>query len=340
MNRKDFLRSTLFLCTPVIIPFGSKGVPDFEDGYVMTVNGPVSTRDIGFTLSHEHIMVDFIGADEVTPARYDTDDVFVKSLPHLKQAGELGCKTLVECTPAWLGRDVLLMRRLAIASGLHIITNTGYYGASAEKFLPIHAHSESAEQLAARWIGEWKDGIDGSGIKPGFIKIGVDGYPLSAVQRKLVAAAALTHLETGLTIGIHTGSGAAAQEELNILKNMGVAPEAWIWIHAQNELNSATHINMAKEGAWVSFDGLSDQSVDTYIQFLTNMKTANMLHKVLVSHDAGWYHVGEPDGGNYRPYHTVFTALIPALRKSGFSDAEINLIFIKNPAHALAVRIR
>ena len=306
----------------------------------MTVNGPIPARDMGFTLSHEHIMVDFIGADKVTPSRYNTNDVFAKSLPHLKQVAELGCNTLVECTPAWLGRDAALMQRLSIASGLHIISNTGYYGAAGEKFLPAHAYSESAEQLAARWIREWKEGIDGSGIKPGFIKTGVDGYPLSAVQHKLVEAAALTHLETGLTIGIHTGSGEAALAELKILKNLGVTPEAWIWIHAQNEVDSTVHIKMAKKGGWVSFDGLSDQSVETYVHFLTNMKAANMLHRVLVSHDAGWYHVGEPNGGNYRPYDTVFTHLIPGLKNIGFSDDELSLLFTQNPANALAIRVR
>jgi phosphotriesterase-related protein len=64
---------------------------------------------------HEHILVDFIGAAEVSRSRYDASAVFNAVLPHLKQARRLGCETLVECTPAYLGRDPHLLRRLSDA---------------------------------------------------------------------------------------------------------------------------------------------------------------------------------------------------------------------------------
>src|SRR4030095_8338607 len=98
-----------------------------------------------------------------------------------------------------------------------------------DKYLPQHAYSETSEQLAARWIVEWENGIDGTGIKPGLIKSGVDKAPLSEVQQKIIDATALAHLATGLTIGIHTGNGDAANEELKILERRGVAPSARIW---------------------------------------------------------------------------------------------------------------
>ena len=54
---------------------------------------------------HEHVLVDFIGASTVSPARYDAADAFKTVLPYLQQLKQLGCGTLVECTPAYLGRD-------------------------------------------------------------------------------------------------------------------------------------------------------------------------------------------------------------------------------------------
>ncbi|MGH8020026.1 MAG: phosphotriesterase, partial [Opitutaceae bacterium] len=42
---------------------------------------------------------------------------------------ELGVETLVECTPAYVARDPKLLARLSEASGLHVLTNTGLYGA-------------------------------------------------------------------------------------------------------------------------------------------------------------------------------------------------------------------
>jgi phosphotriesterase-related protein len=150
---------------------------------IQTVLGPASPETLGPTLMHEHLLVDFVGADRVGRHRYDANEVFTRVLPFLEQARALGLHTLVECTPAWLGRDAELLRRLARSSGIAIVTNTGYYGAADDKFVPPHARTESAEQLAARWIAEARDGIDGTGIRPGFMKIGVDAGPLRRSTR-------------------------------------------------------------------------------------------------------------------------------------------------------------
>jgi len=340
MNRRDFTHFGLLFCTSPYLLSDLVSTDNTEDQFLMTVNGPVPALKAGFILSHEHILVDFIGADKVSADRYQTKEVMQKALPYLKKLSADGGNMLIEATPSWLGRDVQLLQKLSKESGLHIMTNTGYYGASGEKFVPAHAYRHTAEQLAKSWISEWEKGIDGTGIKPGFIKTGLDNYPLSAMQQKLVEAAALTHTETGLTIGVHTGDGKAALKELEIIQRIGVSPEAWIWIHAQNEKDRGVHLEVAKEGGWVSFDGLRDANVPDYVQFLIDMKKAGLLSKVLISHDAGWYHVGEPDGGNFRGYETIFRSLLPALKKAGFIEKEIAQIFKVNPAKAFTVKVR
>jgi phosphotriesterase-related protein len=158
---------------------------------VETVRGPLEARNLGTTLVHEHVLVDFGGAATASRSRYDAEAVYRTVLPHLEELARRGCRTLFECTPAYLGRNPQLLRRLADASGLHIVTNTGYYGAAQDKYLPAHAFEESAEKLAQRWTAEWRDGIEGTGVRPGFIKTGVDPGPLSAIDRKLIVAAAL-----------------------------------------------------------------------------------------------------------------------------------------------------
>ena len=65
-----------------------------------------------------------------------------------------------------------------------------------------------------------------------------------------------------------------------------------------------------------------------------------MGHRVLISHDAGWYSVGEPNGGTYRGYETLFAAFLPALRKAGLTDAEIKLLTVTSPAKAFSIGIR
>jgi phosphotriesterase-related protein len=43
------------------------------------------------------------------------------------------------------------------------------------------------------------------------------------------------------------------------------------------------------------------------------MATAGLLGRTLVSQDAGWYHAGEPGGGDYRPYTFLYTDFLPRL---------------------------
>jgi phosphotriesterase-related protein len=305
---------------------------------VETVTGPFAGDRLGVTLIHEHLLVDFIGAAAVSPSRYDPDAVFKFVLPHVEQARRLGCETLVECTPAYLGRDPRLLRRVSEASGVRILTNTGYYGAANDKHLPAHAFTETAEQLAARWVGEIERGVDDSGIKPAFMKIGVDGSPLSEIDRKLVDAAALTHRATGLTIASHTSTGAAALEQLDALEGAGVPAAAFIWVHAHGERDDTFHARVGTRGAWVEFDGVSEASVERHVQLVARMKAQALLGRVLVSHDAGWYRVGEPGGGKFRPFDTIFTALVPALRTQGFTDAEVRQLLVTNPRAALTRR--
>jgi phosphotriesterase-related protein len=302
---------------------------------IETVTGPVAADRLGVTLMHEHVLVDFIGAAQVSRSRYDANAAFQAVLPHLQAVRRLGCRTLVECTPAYLGRDPRLLRRLSEASELHILTNTGYYGAANDKHLPAHAFSETAEQLAARWIRECDRGIDDTGIKPAIMKIGVDQSPLSEVDAKLVRAAALTHRETGLTIASHTGSGAAALQELDVIEAAGVPASAFIWVHAQAERDTTFHARAARRGAWVEFDGVSPASVARHVELVRLMKEQRLLERVLLSHDAGWYRVGEPGGGQFRPYDTLFTTLIAALKAAGFADAEVQQLIVAHPRQAL-----
>lgn len=324
MNRREFL-------------YGAAGLAFWqrrEPGRIQTVTGAIAARELGVTLMHEHVLVDFIGADKIGPGRYEPEEAARAALPRLKQVRELGCRTLVECTPAYLGRDPRLLQRLARESGLRILTNTGYYGAVEGKYLPAHAHTESAEQLAARWIAEWRDGIEGTGIRPGLLKTSVNRAPLSEMDAKLIRAAALTHKATGLTIASHTGTGAAAMEELDILERASVPADAFIWVHAQSEKDSAFHFRAAERGAWVEFDGVRENTLERHLSLVEAMAEKKLLGKVLVSQDSGWYRVGEPGGGNFRPYDFLLTHFVPRLREK-LGETSVRQLLVENPARAL-----
>jgi len=343
VNRRTFLK-TIPAVAAVLAGCGraTGGSGTKNERNVMTVLGPIRASEMGVTLTHEHVLANFQPYEEWVrnPLTYDVDEVVEVVLPHLMRIRELGCRTFIDATAAFLGRDPALLRRLSRESGLHILTVTGNYAAIDYKQLPSHAFTDSAEALAQRWITEWNDGIDGTGVRPGLMKLGFNGGPLSEVEQKLIRAAALAHRQTGLPVASHTGPAVSAFGQLAILEQSGVHPSAWIWIHAHHEKDFTQHAKAARMGAWISFDGLGPDSVGDHVKMVESLREQGLLHRALVSHDAGWYTVGEPRGGDFRPFDTMFTAFIPALRERGFTDAEIDTLLIENPANAYSIGVR
>lgn len=331
LSRKEFLMLTAggFLATVYKIP----------DPIVMSIYGPLKADQLGKTLIHEHFLVDFIGADKINYSRWNRTDVTKKVLPFLHEVKQYGIKTIFDCTPAYLGRDVELLKMLADQSGLQIVTNTGYYGAVDNKYLPQHAFSETAEQLAERWIGEFEKGIEGSNVKPGFIKISVNPGSISELHKKLVKAAAITHLATGLTICSHTGPALPAMEEIELLKENGVDPAAFVWVHAQAEKDKNYHQKAAAMNSWISLDGIGWGDYENYADSLDRLKKAGFLHRVLISHDGGWYKPEEPDAA-FTGFTNIFTKLFPLLQNKEFSKEDLNQLLVKNPWEAFSIRIK
>ena len=311
-----------------------------ETGKIMTVAGPIDASELGKTLAHEHVLVDFVGAEETGHHRWNRSEVIRKVLPYLKETKELGYNSIFECTPAFLGRDPVLLSILSGQVGVNLITNTGFYGARENQFIPREMLDATVDQLATIWIREFEYGIGKTGIRPGFIKIGVDrDERLSEFHTKLVRAAARTHLATGLTIACHTGPTQAVFEIAEILGEESVPLESFIWVHATRDI-SENHLRAARLGMWISIDNLREnaQLLRSNVERLKSLKEAGFLDRVLVSQDAGWYRPLEEGGGNFAPYRFVELNLIPELKRNAFSEADIDQLMTANPAKAFALR--
>lgn len=275
-------------------------------------------------LVHEHVMVDFIGADQIRPGRYDRDEVFRIARPKLEEVRALGCRRLLECTPSFLGKDPELLARLSAATGIEIWSNTGFYGARDHKYIPAFARRETAEQLARRWTAETREPW-----KPRFIKIGVNRAPLNEMDRKLARAAAIASRETGLTIASHTVEGAAALAQLEIVVAEKVSPSKFVWVHANREADRRIHEQIARAGAWVEFDGIAPEALDLHAECVRFMASKGLLRRTLISQDAGWYHVGEPGGGEFRGYTCLYRDFLPRLEPS-----QLPVLMWENPRAA------
>jgi predicted metal-dependent phosphotriesterase family hydrolase len=138
--------------------------------------------------------------------------------------------------------------------------------------------------------------------------------------------------------------------ELRILREERIAPDAFVWVHAQNDAGPVQW-EVAGQGGWVSLDGynLGRGNPERYLEMLLTLQRRDLLRRVLISHDDGWAVDGaDPTGagltpfgnGNTRPYESIFTRLIPDLRARGFDEQDVNLLTAVNPATAFGVRVR
>lgn len=322
------------------------GCKQKQEEMILTVNGPVPVSSLGITLSHEHVLVDFIGADSTGYHRWDREEVIQKVLPYLTELRQYQVSTLIECTPAYLGRDPWILKELSRRTGMNLLTNTGYYGARNNLYIPEHFYHKSAEEIAQIWVKEFEEGIDGSGVRPGFIKISVDeSDTLSKEHVKIITAAALAHKQTGLVIASHTGPDGPAFAQLHVLQSLGVDPSSFIWVHAQRGTLDG-NIRAASMGTWISLDNIdtgrqpgSPFDIQWYANRILELKKAGYLNRILISHDAGWYNPDEENGGTFRGYTGLFTDLLPVLKSGGCTSEDIDQILKVNPANAFKLKI-
>lgn len=352
MNRKDFLKSASAFALMAASPGLAKSYkpePFLNSSKtIRTVTGSIPAEKMGLALIHEHVLSIFT-TDPQEPAQYDNQRALEEVVPYLEYIKSLGCDTVVECSAAYLGRNAALLKQISEQSGMQIVVSTGIYGAADDRYVPEYAYRESAGQLAGRWIEEFRQGIQGTNVKPGFLKSGVDGGPLSDIDAKLVRAAALTHLETGLLLQIHTADNPeAVDQQLMILEEEGVSPHAWVWVHAQSVQNPEPLIRAADRGAWISLDGLrtpnflngkreSNSTLRHHYMLLSALKEEGLLNRVLLSHDGSTF---PPEGVAKRPFDILMNTFIPMMEVGGFTPEEIDQLTVKNPAEAFAIEVR
>lgn len=300
---------------------------------IMTVCGEISAEELGRTLVHEHVLCDFIGAEKTGPHRWNPDEVFTAILPNLKAIKDQGFQAFVDCTPAYIGRDVRLLRRLSEASGLHILTNTGFY---KEPFLPKRAFTLDADALSDEWTREFEEGIEGTDIRPGFIKIAVNPGPLFDVQKKIVRAAARTSKRTGLVIACHTGHGGAALETIALLQEENLPLDRYICVHADSEPDRGIHRTLALAGGWVEYDAIGWRPFSYHVELVSWALQAGIGERLLLSQDSGWYYAGEPNGGNIRPYTYLHDEFLPQAVVAGIPREYLETVLTTHAQRAFA----
>ncbi len=305
---------------------------------IQTVKGLVEIDALGLILPHEHLFTDLRGPQVPGYARGDPLVVRRVVGPYLEEASSAGVTALVECSTVGVGRNIDVLCSLAEMIPIHIVAPTGVY---RDAYIPEALREISAGQLADLWIEELTEGIEGTSVRAGFIKLAMSDDGPTALEIRNLRAAARASRETGAVIASHTIGRRVAVQEMDVLAEAGLDLHRFIWVHAQTELDISLLKQAARRGAYLELDsvGAPYQSQSELLALAAGLIEAGFASQLLFSHDAGWYNpgspVGMPDDG-YRGYTSLVKDFLPALLRRGVPEEQLRLITVENPLNAFA----
>ncbi|MCU0514715.1 MAG: phosphotriesterase-related protein [Anaerolineae bacterium] len=301
---------------------------------IRTVCGDIAPDRLGFTYLHEHLIGGALKPGSDPDLTLDQPEAAAAELRVFAAAGG---GALVEMSPVDYGRNPLALRRLSEATGVHIITVTGFIkGTSMEPFVA----DRSLNQIADRMIAEVLEGIDATGIRAGVIKAGSSKDSITPTEEKVLRAAARAHRETGAPISTHTEAGTMALEQIALLRSEGVPPERMLIGHLDRRLDWEYHLAVARTGAHFGYDqfGKTKYAPDaTRVDFVARLVQAGFRDQLALSGDlarrSNFPAYGFPDAPGYA--HLI-QRVVPLLHQAGLSQADVDALFITTPARLLA----
>ncbi|MGD9002178.1 MAG: esterase, partial [Anaerolineae bacterium] len=265
--------------------------------------------------------------------RAEPGPVIVMMVPELERAKGAGVTALVECTPLGVGRRADIVRAVSVAAGLPIVVPTGIY---REPWVPQWAHEASVGELRDWMVGELMGQIKGSGVQAGWIKLSAGDDGLTPTEVKILRAAAQAGKVTGAVIGSHTILGRVVLDQLEILEEEGYRLDRFIWIHTQADPDLNLHLEIARRGAWIEYDAIGSEEDDFYVERILRILDAGLSHRLLLSHDRGWYDPSLPGGGVPRPFTYLSEVFLPRLRAEDVGEETIRQLTCTNPFRAFA----
>lgn len=300
---------------------------------LFTTLGPLDRKQLGLILPHEHVFVDLRTPDQPGYAEADPADVVRLMGPQIEAIKALGVTALVECTTGGVGRRADIDLAVSQATGFPIVVPTGNY---REPWIPEWVAVASEEQLEAWMARELTERLDEADFKAGWIKLSAGDEGISALEERILRAAARAASRPNAVIGSHTIKGRVVLAQIAILEQEGYTAERFISIHAQEEKDFGLTRAIVESGAWIEFDHIGRAPDDEVLALIMRALEAGFAPRMLLSHDLGWFDPAQPGGGTPRPYTHLSEVMLPRLRAAGVDEATLRQLTHDNPFNAFA----
>lgn len=223
-----------------------------------------------------------------------------------------------------------MLKRLSDESGVHIIPNTGV---SITKYAYEIFKVNFAEQMAARWISDFKDGmevVDGVTNRPGYIKLLLDRGGISDVDRELLRAAVMASKETGLPIHCHVLESCYVHDVIALLEAEDADFSKFLWAHADEEGDFDVIETAVKKGMWFGFDMIKQGQHEEKAALLKQALDRGHERHIILSQDHDMYDEVDKLGAEAR-CASFFTEFLPLCIEQGVSEEVLERIVVENP---------
>ena len=258
-------------------------------GKAITVQGPIDPGELGSTIMHEHLFIDFwrdkqpdFNAPATLAGLWDQkltlenlhfaregkrikdnyvlmdENVAVKEALEFQRAGG---NTIVDVTSIGLGRDPMALRHVAAATSLNIVMGAGWY---QKAYHPEDMDRRTVEDLRDEIIRDIAVGVGDTGVRSGIIgEVGINGNPLTGNELKSVRASAEASRATGAAISFHHGGwGKEKLEVASVVAESGGDLNRTVFGHSAGIAgNMELMLDLLRLGCYIEFDLLGRVNV-------------------------------------------------------------------------------
>ena len=307
-------------------------------GAVVSVTGPVSPDQIGFTLPHEHTYCQLWMARHRFdfPHQLEDDDVLAEEVGLFRAQGGT---MLVDLTLDEVGRNPEKLKLLSERTGVHIVMGCGWYREGY--YLPEERlDRRTVNDLADELVGEIEHGVRDTGIRPGVIgEIGVEKGWLTGVEERVHRAAARAQVRTGLPLATHGVMSPVALDQLTVFEEEGVDLRRVAVGHCDSFPYPDFHLAVAQRGAWLMFDNVGQLRAGRHEERIIHLISELIRHgygnRLLLSHDTCKVPQLRYHGGPGYAY--LGETFIPRLLEAGIAEDVVTQITSENPRRWLTV---
>lgn len=335
-------------------------------GKIQTVLGPIDPSELGFTQTHEHLLVSLIPAavrDQYVGEPITLENVGSlrrnwlanpenlhlssesEAIEELKLYKDAGGSAIVEVSLDDIGRNPEGLARISRATDVHVIMGCGYYNAG---YHPSEMDNLTEEDICEVLLNEFRNGVGDSGIKPGIIgEIALD-WPVYDNEAKALRGAAMAQRESGAALNIHPGrSSEAPLDAVRIVREAGGVPGRVVMSHVDRTFFKLDDIlELADTGCFLEYDLFAQEcsyyplmDIDmpndaTRVDYLIALIDRGYRDKLLISLDVCHKTQLSRYGGD--GYNHILDNVLPIMRRKGMSNEDIDAITIRNPAEMLA----